>query len=258
MKQLSIAESIARLEDVPGPYCASTRPCRRDADKVAVAWNGFSAERRHVVQIAGIEIFRVAGERSSRSELARGARDGRRRGRSDAPRGVGRPVVDSLALHRWLRMRLCAGSLSLANSKSPESGDGPTKHIFDASWTRAGSIHTRAFVLQLAPVGPAMRLISGRCIACAICNRHRLVLLPAVLAADLEGRARPTVLSWISSTVGCRPTGRRSKRASSPTSPDAQRRFHDSCIDAIASIHATPIDDALVAQHGPNSAALPP
>ncbi len=171
-------------------------------------------------------------------------------------------VVDSLALHRWLRVRLCADSLAIANAKSPESGGWSNEtHIFDASWTRAGSIHTRAFVLRLAPAGPAMfrDYDLGRQVHCLRHLRKTSACpVPAVLADDLEGRAfgRPFyVMDFVDGQVPAddQPTFFEAGFLAD-ANVDAQRRFHDSCIDAIAAIHATPVDDALAAQLARNSA----
>lgn len=165
-------------------------------------------------------------------------------------------VVDSLALHRWLRVRLCADSLSIANGKSPESGGWSNEtYIFDASWTRAGSICTRTFVLRLAPMGSAMfkDYDLGRQVQCLRHLRQTSACpVPAVLAADLEARVlgRPCyVMDFIDGNVPAddRPTLFEAGFLAD-ASADAQRCFHDSCIDAIASVHATPVDAALVAQ----------
>ena len=65
VKQLSLAESMARLEKTLDlcpvlRFDSSVVVC--DADKVAVAWNGFSTQNDgKSYELAGIEIFRVAG-----------------------------------------------------------------------------------------------------------------------------------------------------------------------------------------------------
>ena len=165
-------------------------------------------------------------------------------------------VVDSLALHRWLRVRLCADSLAIANAKPPESGGWSNEtHIFDASWTRAGSIYTRSLVLRLAPFGCAMfkDYDLRRQVHCLRHLRETAASpVPAVLADELGGTVlgRPFyVMEFVEGQVPAddRPTFFEAGFLAD-ASVDAQRRFYDSCIDSIACIHRAPVDEALVAQ----------
>ena len=165
-------------------------------------------------------------------------------------------IVDSLALHRWLRARLCAESLSIANATSPQSGGWSNEtHIFDASWTRAGSIQARGLVLRLAPVGAAMfrEYDLARQVHCLRHLRARSECpVPAVIADDLDGTVlrRPFyVMDFVDGQVPAddRPTFFEAGFLAE-ASVDAQRRYYDSCIDSIASIHAAPVDEALVGQ----------
>ncbi len=165
-------------------------------------------------------------------------------------------AMDSLALHRWLRMKLRADTLSITNTKSPEAGGWSNETlIFDATWTRDGSPQKRTLVLRLAPAGSAMfkDYDLGRQVDCL---RHLQQSsecpVPAVLADDLEGGVlgRPFyVMEFIAGQVPAddRPTFFEAGFLAD-ASAQAQRRFYDSCIDAIASIHATPLDGALVAR----------
>jgi aminoglycoside phosphotransferase (APT) family kinase protein len=165
-------------------------------------------------------------------------------------------VVDSLALHRWLRVRLCADSLAIANATSPQSGGWSNEtHIFDASWTRGGSIHARRLVLRLAPLGGAMfrEYDLGRQVYCLrhLCERS-VCPVPAVIADDLGGTvlSRPFyIMDFVDGDVPAddRPTFFEAGFLAE-ASIDAQRRFYDSCIDSIASIHHAPVDEALVSQ----------
>ncbi len=168
----------------------------------------------------------------------------------------GGSVVDSLALHRWLRTRLCADSLSIANVTSPHSGGWSNEtHVFDASWTRAGSIHSRALVLRLAPVGAAMfrEYDLARQVRCLRHLRGRSVCpVPAVLADDLGGivLGRPFyVMDFVDGQIPAddRPTFFEAGFLAEAGVED-QRHFFESCIDSIASIHDAPLDDALVEQ----------
>lgn len=165
-------------------------------------------------------------------------------------------TMDSLALHRWLRTKLRADALSITNTKSPEAGGWSNETlIFDAAWTRDGSPHKRTFVLRLAPAGPAMfkDYDLGRQVHCL---RHLQQTsecpVPAVVADDLEGGAlgRPFyVMEFIAGQVPAddRPTFFEAGFLAD-ASAEAQRRFYDGCIDAIASIHATPLDAAITAR----------
>ncbi len=165
-------------------------------------------------------------------------------------------VVDSLALHRWLRARLCADSLSIANETSPQSGGWSNEtHIFDASWTRAGSIHARRLVLRLAPIGTAMfrEYDLARQVHCLRHLRGRSECpVPTVIADDLGGTVlgRPFyVMDFVDGEVPAddRPTFFEAGFLAE-ASVDAQRRYYDSCIDSLASIHAAPVDGAFVGQ----------
>lgn len=67
MKQLSLAESMARLEatlDLCPVLRFDSSVVVADGDKVAVAWNGFSTQKNgKSYELAGIEIFRVVDGR---------------------------------------------------------------------------------------------------------------------------------------------------------------------------------------------------
>jgi len=171
-------------------------------------------------------------------------------------------VVDSLALHRWLRVRLNADSLSISNASSPEAGGWSNEtHLFDASWTASGSIHTRRLVLRLAPSGPAMfrDYDLARQVHCLRYLRERSACpVPELVADDLDGSVlgRPFyVMDFVDGQIPAddRPTF---SEAGFLAEADvrAQRRFYDNCIDALASIHETRVDASCAAKLARGSA----